>query len=67
MLCKLFEQFEITDKGHKLPTECLEKIKVILNKNTLHRNNKCTLCSLEGLNVNEYLDGVGYICSGCLF
>ena len=59
--------FENTDKGNKLPIECLEKIQENMGKSTFYKKNKCVVCSNGDLTYDDYLDGVGYICTGCLF
>lgn len=67
MKSKLVEAFINTDKGKNLPEDCIEKIKKFLYKDYFFRKNMCVICELTGLSHSEYLDGVGYICTGCLF
>ena len=36
-------------------------------KNKIYQGNKCLVCEKDGLTYHEYLEGVGYICTTCLF
>ena len=64
---KLIDEFIKTNRGAKLPNDCIDKIKNILYKEYFYRSNQCVICKTDGLTYHEYLDGVGYICSGCLY
>ena len=67
MRSRLIETFIDTDRGKNLPDDCIKKIKNILYKDYSFKKNMCVMWELTGLGHSEYLDGAGYICSGCLY
>ena len=49
----------------KIPNECIDIIKKEYFKKKTYKDKQCVLCSLENLSLNEYVDGVGYLCYSC--
>ena len=68
---KIFNEFLETSRAKSLPNDCINYIYYLyknkVSTNKLYKENQCVVCGINNLTHHEYLDGVGYICTTCLF
>ena len=65
---KIFNEFLETSRAKSLPIDCIYYIyNLLTTKNKVYKDRQCVMCGREDLTYHEYLDGVGYICTTCLF
>lgn len=68
---KMFNEFLATSRAKDLPVDCIcyiyNLLKNEITKKRVYKDKQCVMCGRGDLTHHEYLDGVGYICTTCLF